>query len=131
MLFFLYTTPVSSIMNKYHSISHHLNADDTQVSIPLTPKYDSVTILELQGFLQKNQLWIDKNMLELNLDKTEFIVLNRSKVQRVFFPINILDNLFTASNKVKNLGVLFNSSLSFSDHTHTGALLQIMELAFA
>ena len=53
-------------------------------------------------------------MLKLNPDKTEFIVFRSTKqLQGIksFFSKNILDNLFTPSNKVKNLGVMFDSPL--------------------
>ena len=52
-------------------------------------------------------------------NKTEFIVLG-TKVQRdklsSFFPVNILDTDIFPSKKVRNLGVIFDSDFSFSDH---------------
>jgi hypothetical protein len=59
------------------------------------------------------------NMLKLNPDKTEFIVFGSEKQRKLLshcFPINILGNELSPADKVKNLGVIFDASLSMSDH---------------
>ena len=57
------------------------------------------------------------NKLKLNPDKTEFILLgtdtHRSRLRNLF-PVDILGNACTPTSKVKNLGVIFYSSLSMS-----------------
>ena len=57
--------------------------------------------------------------LKLNPDKTEFILFG-SKLQREklasCFPVNILGNDLSPANTVRNLGVLFDSGFTFSDH---------------
>ena len=60
---------------------------------------------------------MNSNKLKLNSDKTEFIVFGsavlRSKLSQ-FFPVNILDNSFSPVAKVRNLGVIFDASFTFS-----------------
>ena len=59
------------------------------------------------------------NKLKLNLEKTEFILIgskNNRKQLLPHFPINILGNQVTPAQSVRNLGVVFNSNFSFSDH---------------
>jgi hypothetical protein len=57
--------------------------------------------------------------LKLNLEKTEFILFgseySRKKLMTCF-PINILGNSLYPVEKVRNLGVIFDSSLKFSSH---------------
>ena len=59
------------------------------------------------------------NKLKLNPDKTEFILFG-SNVQRSelskCFPVDILGNQLTPSDKVRNLGVFFDKNFTFSEH---------------
>ena len=57
-------------------------------------------------------------MLKLNSDKTEFMILgNPSKRPLLanWFRIELLGSMFCPAQKVRNLGVLFDSDLSLSD----------------
>jgi hypothetical protein len=119
VLFTLYTTPLSDIISKYDDISHHLYADDTQVYFTITPNNASITIPRLQSCLEDIQTWMAENKLKLNPDKTEFILIGTKKQQSMFkniFPVDILGNLITPTEKVRNLGVIFDSEFNFSAH---------------
>ena len=59
------------------------------------------------------------NKLKLNPEKTEFILIgskNNRKQLLPHFPINILSNQISPAQNVRNLGVVFDSNFSFSDH---------------
>ena len=59
------------------------------------------------------------NKLKLNPEKNEFILIgskNNRKQLLPHFPINILGNQVSPAQSVRNLGVVFNSNFSFSDH---------------
>ena len=60
---------------------------------------------------------MDSSKLKLNPDKTEFIVFGskvlRNKLSHLF-PVNILGNLLSPREKVRNLRVIFHSSFRFS-----------------
>ena len=59
------------------------------------------------------------NKLKLNPDKTEFILIgskNNCKQLLPHFPINIISNQVSPAQSVRNLGVVFDSNFSFSDH---------------
>ena len=62
---------------------------------------------------------MNENRLKLNPDKTEFIVfgseVQRSKLSQ-HFPVQILGNDIVPVNKVRTLGVIFDSSFRFSAH---------------
>ena len=69
--------------------------------------------------LKAVQTWMGINKLKLNPEKTEFIIFG-NKSQRLklanIFPVNILGNQVSPSNSVRNLGVIFDSDISFSKH---------------
>ena len=59
------------------------------------------------------------NKLKLNPDKTEFILIgskNNRKQLLPHFPINIISNQVSPAQSVRNLGDVFDSNFSFSDH---------------
>ena len=59
------------------------------------------------------------NKLKLNPEKTEFILIgskNNYKQLLPHVPINILSNQVSPAQSVRNLGVVFDSNFSFSDH---------------
>ena len=62
--------------------------------------------------------WMMENMLQLNTDKTQFIIFGTqvqlSKVNRNIF--NASGDIVELQSCVKNLGVLFDKSLTFKGH---------------
>ena len=59
------------------------------------------------------------NKLKLNPDKTKFILIGSQKNCNQLlphFPINILGNQVSPAQSVRNLGVMFDSNFTFSNH---------------
>ena len=59
--------------------------------------------------------------LKLNPDKTEFIVFgpkNKRDSLLKYFPIDIMGNKISPTDKVRNLGVIFHSGFTFSDQVN-------------
>ena len=117
VLYNLYTTPLSSIISA-SSVSHLLYADDTQLIISFVPqnftchKQPSVHYTLISS-------WMSSNYLTLNLSKTEFLLIGLT--QQTSKIVNL--SLFIPSTKpimpslsAKNLGFIFDSTLSFSKH---------------
>ena len=73
----------------------------------------------LTDCLNDIQNFMAANKLKLNPDKTEFILIG-SKYSRKqlhsLFPTDILGNKVAPASNVKNLGVVFDSNLTFTDH---------------
>ena len=76
---------------------------------------------KLSCCLEDVKRWLSTNKLKLNPDKTEFIVfgsISKSQCEKLnhSFPVNILSNLISPVDAVRNLGVWFDSDFSFSCH---------------
>ena len=117
--FSLYTTPLSKVIQNHPGISFQFYADDTQLYVHLTHKNVASALDKLSHCLEDVKRWLSTNKLKLNPDKTEFIVFD-SKSQREklnqSFPVNILGNLISPTDAVRNLGVWFDSDFSFFCH---------------
>ena len=118
ILFSLYTNPISSIIQSHSSINYHFYADDTQLYISLSPA-NFFTLQKLKNCLNDIQNFMFTNKLKLNPDKTEFILIGSKNNRKQLLPylsINILGNQVPPAQSVKNLGVVFDSNFTFSDH---------------
>ena len=119
--FFFPFTPTQSapIIQSHSSINYHFYADDTQLYISLSPANFSHSVQKLKNCLNDIQNFMFTNKLKLNPDKTEFILIgskNNRKQLLPHFPINILGHQVSPAQSVKNLGVVFDSNFTFSDH---------------
>ena len=118
LLFTLYTTPLSSVIQG-HNLDHHLYVDDTQSYISLTTPDACRSLNQLRDCLQDVSLSMKNSKLKLNANKTEFIIIGtvtqRAKLDS-FFPTHILNQSVTPAPSVSNLGVNFDESLNFKQH---------------
>ena len=119
ILFSLYTTPLSKVIQNHPGLCFHFYADDMQLYIYLTHKYATQAFGRLKNCLDDVRKWLSANKLKLNPDKTEFILFGSKNVRTKlgkFFPGNILGNLLSPADAIRNLGVWFDSDFSFSCH---------------
>ncbi len=133
LLFILYTTPLSSLISN-SSVKHHLYADDTQLFISFTALDFSTNMAHLQTTIELVSTWMSANLLSLNQSKTEFLLIGLpkqlSKISNpsLLMPANVA---ITPSDSARNLGVIFDSSLTMSDHISAvskSCLLSIRDL---
>ena len=115
----LYTTSLSKVIQNHPGISFQFYTEDTQLYVHLTHKNVASALDKLSHYLEDVKRWLSTNKLKLNPDKTEFIVFG-SKSQREklnhSFPVNILGNLISPIDAVRNLNVWFDSDFLFSCH---------------
>ena len=89
--------------------------DDTQLFIHRSPE-------DSESCLNNIHVWMSKNKLKLNPDKTELIVFgakDRYKWLSDSFPVKILGNCLSTTDVARNLGVLFDAKFCFTDHVNS------------
>jgi len=118
LLFILYTTPLSYILSSSPT-NHHLYADDTQLFTSFSAADSIHNISALQNTISTVSSWMSANFLSLNPSKTEFLLIGLpkqlSKLNNISLsmPSNVCIKPVTSA---RNLGVIFDSELSFSKH---------------
>ena len=115
--FCLYLLPLCLIL-KHHNIGYHIYADDTQLYISFKCNDPLATLPKLNGCISDIRVWMIKNKLKINDSKTEFIVFRSPQAKQDFssLSISVGDSLILQSSKVRDLGVIFDQSLSFDDY---------------
>ena len=116
VLYNMYTTPLSSLISA-SSISHLLYPDDTELFVSFVPKNVSSAINNLQSTVTLISSWMSSNYLTLNPSKTEFLLIGllqqTSTIVNPSLPLPSTKPIMP-SLSVKNLGFIFDSTLSFS-----------------
>ena len=107
LLFVLYTTPLSSVINSFH-IPHHLYADASQLYASFSANDSADSLSNLQACLDSIQKWMLSNKLKLNPDKTEFLLIGHEQQRKKYmsqFPLSLMGVETNPSKSAKNLGV--------------------------
>ena len=95
-------------------IDFHSYADDTQLYIAVSPD-DTGPIDALFKCILDIKSWMAENFLQLNQDKTEVLVIGPEALrEKLNFKLEALS--LNPSENVKNLGVVFDSNLTFERH---------------
>lgn len=104
LLFNLYMSSLCLTLNKY-SLSYHIYADDIQLCLPYPFPHNTF----LSEVLDSITSWAVSRRLLINNAKSEFIFLHPPRLSPPLLP-------FPLSSSVRNLGVIFDSSLSFANN---------------
>ena len=115
ILYTLYTTPLGSIIRE-HGLDFHMYADDTQIYISMDTSEINNQKHILESCLDSIKSWMLSNKLKLNDDKTEIIICNPRNFSFDLDNISIVNHLIVPSTCAKNLGVVIDNRLCFSDH---------------
>ena len=120
ILFLIFILPLAELIRR-HGLNPHGYADDTQVYLSFKPDLESSVhniVKKIESCLSDIFKWMTKNKLKVNPDKTEVLIIGTSK-QRAKFNIPSLKvgdcEIKITNVPVKNLGVIFNDSLSSKD----------------
>lgn len=111
LLFSLYLTPLTTIFNKYPTVSYNLYADDIELHTTVNNSTD------LQNCITELQTWLTKNSLLLNTSKTELLNITKFHNPIPTFPDITINNIrITPSESITYLGLTFNNRLNFDEH---------------
>ena len=121
ILYLLYTSPISNIL-KRHDMCFHFYADDTQIYTTFSTNNSNndvqLTIQRINNCLKDVDNWMSINKLKLNKDKTELLYFySKYNTQNLQFPsIQFGSDVISPSPFARNIGVLFDSTLSLTHH---------------
>ena len=116
LLFSLYLAPLGQILRSF-KIVFHCYADDLQLYMPLTVG-DGSSKRNLIDCLAAVKSWLSANFLLLNSAKTEMLLISPTKLSHLqdTFTLSLDDCVIHSRDRVKNLGVVFDYTLSFNLH---------------
>src|SRR5579872_3597180 len=118
LLFLLYTVDILYIIED-NGLMGHTYADNTQDYLYLNPDEADIAVAKIQTCFSELQAWMDNNKLVLNAFKTEIIVFGSQHQLNKFNKtcITVGNVQVSISDNVRNLGVTFDSQLSFEKHS--------------
>ena len=119
--FCLYMLPPSAIL-RFHKIGYHVYADDTQIYVSFKCDDPSQALGKINACISDIRRWMILNKLKINDVKTEFIVFRSPMLKHDLSDrsVNVGGNVIKPSEKVRDLGVILDQTLSFiDDHIST------------
>ncbi len=105
---------LGSVIQK-HGFSYHCYADNTQLYLSFHPD-DPTIATRISACLTDISSWINKHHLQLNLAKTELLVVSANLSLHHNFTFQFDSSNINPSKTAINLGVLIDDKQNFSDH---------------
>ncbi len=105
---------LGSVIHK-HGFSYHCYADDTQLYLSFHP--DDLTIAaRISACLADIFCWMKDHHLQLNLAKTEPLVVSANPSFHHNFTFQLGSSTITLSKTARNFGVVIDDKLNLTDH---------------
>ena len=117
LLFLLYTSPLSKVIESHQGVQHVVYADDTQIYVTLKPSEKIEAAQILHNCLEDIKVWSSNNRLCLNEQKSEMIHISSKFRNTNSFPDLVTDNVsLKSSDWVRDLGLLIDKNLTLQRH---------------
>ena len=114
VLFLLYLIPLGKIIQRFSDVSYHMFADDIQLYCSFKPT-ELQRLKSLVNCLVEIKQWLSDNMLQLNVDKTETLVIAPDdSIPGINQYLGDLGHSVKPS--LRNLGVVFDKDMSLVQH---------------
>ncbi len=114
LLFSVYMASLGSVIQK-HGFSYHCYTDDTQLYLSFYPD-DPTIVTRISVCPTDISCWIKYHHLQLNLAKTELLVVLANPLHHHNSTFHLGSTIITSSKTARNLGVVNDDKLNFSDH---------------
>ncbi|XP_041658908.1 GTPase IMAP family member 9-like [Cheilinus undulatus] len=100
-----------------HGLHFHSYADDTQLYLS-TKSISPKTVPTITNCLSAIKLWMTTNFLKLNCNKSEIMIIGPKSLlpSTQNFSLTVDNHTVTPSQQIRNLGVIFDPTLSFKPH---------------
>ena len=110
-LFSVYTLPLGDIIRKY-GVNFKIFADDNQLYIEFDFNDPNPSNELMEALISEVRQWFAVNFLKLNDSKMDMLVAYPKHKQPVSYPpLKVGNDLVTPSDSVRNLGVIFDSTM--------------------
>ncbi|XP_073709407.1 uncharacterized protein [Misgurnus anguillicaudatus] len=116
LLFILYMLPLGSIIHN-HGLKFHSYVDDTQLYLS-TRSITPATVSTITNCLSAIKSWMNANFLKLNCNKSEIIIIGPKSLlpSSQDFTISVDGHTVATSLQTRNLGFIFDPTLTFKPH---------------
>uniref|UniRef100_A0A8C5A3Y9 Reverse transcriptase domain-containing protein n=1 Tax=Gadus morhua TaxID=8049 RepID=A0A8C5A3Y9_GADMO len=117
LLFIIYLLPLGQLL-RHFSMDFHCYANDTQIYLS-TKSPHNPPLSHIESCLSSLTLWMQNNFLKLNSNKTELLLIgSKSTLSKLANPptLTIDGTTVSPSPQARNLGVIFDSTLSLEPH---------------
>ncbi len=116
LLFNIYIFTLGQLLRSL-GLKFYLYADDTQIYIHTKPN-DTVSVDFLSTCISKIKEWMSQHFLCLNSEKTEVMLIGSPHQLRKAgsITLSVDGSIMKFKTKLKNLGVIFDSNLTFEPH---------------